>query len=61
MAATDVGANNPITAWTDQNVNIALKDRMKLKFAPQTKQNKWYHELMTTRQTVAESVDDYSL
>src|SRR5581483_2784958 len=61
MAATDVGANNPITVWEDQNPLIALKDRMKEKFAPETKQNKWYHELMTTRQMATESVDDYSL
>ena len=34
---------------------------MLAKFASETKQNKWYQELMTTRQLSNESVDDYSL
>jgi gag-polyprotein putative aspartyl protease/Zinc knuckle len=31
------------------------------KFAPETKQNRWYQELMTMRQLATESVDAYSL
>ena len=60
MAATANGANNQITTWAGNN-NTSLAPRMKAKFASETKQNKWYQELMTTRQTPTESVDDYSL
>jgi len=39
-------------------------DRFKTKFftffTPETKQNQWYHELMTIRQFANEKVDDYS-
>ena len=61
-AATAVGAANQITAWDANNAPLtSLKPRMIEKFAPESKQNKWYQELMTTRQHATESVDEYAL
>src|SRR5215213_5049584 len=60
--ATAVNANNRITTWdTNGAAATSFKPRFFEKFAPETKQNRWYHELMTTRQHANESVDDYSL
>ena len=61
-AATAAAANNRITAWDANGApQTSLRPRMIEKFAPESKQNKWYQELMTTRQRATESVDDYSL
>ena len=60
--ATAVGVNNRINAWnTNGAAATSLRPRMMEKFASETKQNRWYQELMTTRQIATESVDDYSL
>ena len=40
--------------------NIGFKTRFLEYFTPETKQNQWYHELMTIRQFANEKVDDYS-
>ena len=61
-AKTDAGAQNRITHFNDPNQpNVSFVPRLIEKFAPVTKQNKWYYELMTMRQMATESVDDYSL
>src|SRR3954447_6462071 len=62
-AATEVAAVNRIVRWNDvqNNADTSFIPRMIAKFAPETKQNKWYHELMTMRQVANESVDNYSL
>src|SRR5581483_6356928 len=60
--ATAQGANNRIVRWYNANhLQTSLKSRLIEKFASETKQNVWYQELMTTRQLLTESVDDYSL
>lgn len=60
--ATAVGANNQINAWNNNNAAAtSLRPRLIAKFASETKQNRWYQELMTTRQLPMETVDDYSL
>ena len=61
-AATAAAAVNRITSWDTNGAPLtSLKPRMIEKFAPESKQNKWYQELMNTRQRATESVDDYSL
>src|SRR5437763_8336396 len=40
--------------------HIGLKNQFLEYFTPETKQNQWYHELMTIRQFANEKVDDYS-
>src|SRR3954453_3588323 len=60
--ATAQGANQQITTWnTNGAAATSLRPRLITKFASETKQNRWYQELMTTRQVLTESVDDYSL
>lgn len=61
--ATAANAVNQIVAWDGGNnaANTSLRPRLIEKFASETKQNRWYQELMTTRQMANESVDDYSL
>ena len=60
--ATAATAQNQIVQWDNNNaVNTSLKPRLIAKFASETKQNRWYQELMTTRQLATESVNDYSL
>lgn len=49
-AATAAAANNRIVRWAHGNVgevNTSFRPRFIAKFTPETKQNKWYHELMT--------------
>ena len=61
-AATAQNAANRITAWINNGVPLtSLKDRLTDKYAPESKQNRWYQELMTMRQLATESVDEYSL
>jgi hypothetical protein len=60
--ATAVGVQQRITHWNDNNnIPISFVPRFIEKFAPETKQNKWYYELMTIRQMSTETVDEYSL
>jgi hypothetical protein len=47
-AATTVGAQNRVTHWRDQNNAVtSFVPRFIEKFAPETKQNKWYYKLIT--------------
>src|SRR6266480_3705986 len=41
--------------------NTSFVTRMLRRFAPETKQNKWYQELMSLRQLSTETVDQYAL
>jgi hypothetical protein len=54
--ATAVGAVNQIVHWNNpQNHNAtSFIPRFIEKFAPESKQNKWYYELMTLRQLANE-------
>ena len=61
QAATVNGAANQITHWNNGNAATDFRDRFLAKFAPETKQNKWYYELMTIRQMAEETVDAYTL
>jgi len=54
---------NQIVRWTPGNAgqnNTSFETRFIEKFAPETKQNRWYQELVNIRQVATESVDDYS-
>src|SRR5437763_13640237 len=61
---------NKLNHWSDWNENqgegedlihhIGLKNQFLEYFTPETKQNQWYHELMTIRQFANEKVDNYS-
>ena len=60
-AATAAGAVNRINRLNDvNNPQTSLLPRLINHFAPETKQNQWYQELMTIRQLANESVDAYS-
>ena len=48
-----------IQQWHIQNQQGNFDDRFIEHFSPETKQNQWYYELMTIRQTSEEKVDDY--
>ena len=49
-AATTANVNNQITGWDDaQNPLTSFVPRFIEKFAPRTKQNQWYQELMSIR------------
>jgi len=49
-----------IVQWHIDGANNNFDDRFINYFSPETKQNKWYYELMTIRQTAGETVDQYS-
>jgi hypothetical protein len=51
--------SNNITSWGANN-NGAFVTRFQAQFSPETKQNQWYYELMTIRQTAEEKVSEYS-
>src|SRR4051794_30064341 len=60
--ATTVGVNRQIVYWDNVNQQpTSLAPRLLEKFAPETRQNKWYQELMTLRQSSTETVDQYAL
>ena len=59
---TAIEANNWITTWNTNGAAVtSLRSQLIAKFASETKQNKWYYELMITRQIATKSVNDYSL
>src|SRR4051794_17129250 len=60
---------NELNHWSDWDElqegedpihHIGLKNQFLKYFTPETKQNQWYHELITIRQFANEKVDDYS-
>ena len=62
-AATRAAAANRIIRWTPGGANqqnTSFETWFITKFAPETKQNKWYQELVNIRQTATESIDDFS-
>ena len=52
---------NNINQWHQNNNANNFDDRFLARFSPETKQNKWYYELMTIRQMADESVSEYTL
>ena len=49
-----------IGQWHQNNANNNFDDLFIARFSPETKQNQWYYELMTIRQTAGEKVEEYS-
>src|SRR5581483_2589760 len=49
-----------IQQWYIANHQGNFDERFIAHFSPETKQNQWYYELMTIRQTLEENVDEYS-
>ena len=49
-----------IQQWHVANQQGNFDERFIAHFSPETKQNQWYYELMTIRQTSEENVDEYS-
>ena len=49
-----------INQWNVNNGNNNFVTRFLEHFSSETKQNKWYYELMTIQQTSEENVDEYS-
>src|SRR5581483_9747888 len=49
-----------IQQWHVANQQGNFDERFIAHFSPKTKQNQWYYELMTIRQTSEENVDEYS-
>jgi hypothetical protein len=49
-----------IGQWHLDAANNNFDDLFIARFSPETKQNQWYYELMTIRQTAGEKVEDYS-
>src|SRR5579871_1872554 len=49
-----------IQQWHIANHQGNFDERFIAHFSPETKQNQWYYELMTIRQTSEENVDEYS-
>ena len=49
-----------ILQWHTPNQQGNFDERFIAHFSPETKQNQWYYELMTIRQTSEENVDEYS-
>jgi hypothetical protein len=49
-----------IQQWHQPNQQGNFDDRFIAYFSPEIKQNQWYFELMTIRQTTEEKVDEYS-
>jgi hypothetical protein len=55
-------AQNRIDAWNNANgTATSFVHRFTEKFAPETKQNTWYYELVNIKQQPTETIDDYSL
>src|SRR5919205_3541536 len=62
--ATDANAQNQIVRFLSGGANediTSFDTRFLQQFASETKQNKWFYELMSLRQVATESVNDYSL
>src|SRR5256885_10206832 len=65
-----LSCKNELNHWSNWDENqgegedpihhIGLKNKFLEHFTSETKQNQWYHELMTIRQFANEKVDDYS-
>ena len=60
--ATNADATNTIIYWNRDNAaDTSFVPRFTKRFASETRQLKWYYELMSIRQTAEESVDAFAM